>query len=192
MTHPFMEGVARGLADGGLSVLRFNFPYIDAHRRLPDPTPVLLGTWGAAVQRVRSLGPGLPLVVGGKSLGGRMASMLAAAEGPAFPAAALVFFGYPLHPAGKVERLRDAHLAGVRAPMLFLQGTRDALARLDLVEQVVAKLGPLARLQVIPGADHSFRVPGRKRSDHDIGQELGGIAAAYVRGVLADGAPPAG
>jgi len=191
MTHPFMEGVALGLADGGISVLRFNFPYVDAHRRVPDPAPVLLGTWRAAVQRVRRLGPGLPLVVGGKSLGGRMASMLAAAEGSAFPAAALVFFGYPLHPAGKVERLRDAHLAGVRAPMLFLQGTRDALARLDLVEQVVAKLEPRARLQVIHGADHSFRVPGRKRSDHDIGQELGGIAAAYVRGVLADGAPPA-
>ncbi len=184
MTHPFMEGVARGLCGGGVSVLRFNFPYLDAHRRMPDPAPVLLETWRAAVARARSLGDGLPLVAGGKSLGGRMASMLAAQAGAAFPAAALVFFGYPLHPPGKVDRLRDAHLAGVRVPMLFLQGTRDPLARLDLIERVVGTLGPLARLHVVPGGDHTFRVPGPKRADDDIGEELGRIAAAYVRGIV--------
>lgn len=189
MTHPFMEGVARGLVGGGVSVLRFNFPYLDGGRRVPDPPPVLLGTWRAAVERLRDLADGLPLVVAGKSLGGRMASMLAAQEGAAFPAAALVLFGYPLHPPGKVDRLRDAHLGSVRVPMLFLQGTRDPLARLDLIERAVETLGPLARLHVVPGADHSFRVPGPKRSDDDIGEELGRLAAAYVRSVVSGHAP---
>ena len=183
MTHPFMVGAAEGLREGGVSVLRFNFPFIDAHRRIPDPPPVLLDTWEAAVRRVRELGARLPLAAGGKSLGGRMASMLAARQGAAFPAAALVFLGYPLHPAGRSERLRDAHLGDIRVPMLFIQGTRDALARLDLIEAVAARLAPLARLHVVPGADHSFRVRGVKRSDHAIGRELGRIAADYARTV---------
>ena len=190
MAHPLMAGVAQGLAEGGVSVLRFNFPYMDARRRVPDPAPVLLRTWETAVRRAQDLGVGLPLVVGGKSLGGRMASMLAAAQGAAFPAAALVLFGYPLHPRGKADRLRDAHLAKVRAPMLFLQGTRDPLARLDLIEKVVEKL-PRARLHVVLGADHSFRVPGVRRSDRDSGEELGRIAALYVHGVATNSARPA-
>lgn len=190
MTHPFMTGAAEGLCERGVSVLRFNFPYLEARRRVPDPPPVLLRTWGAALLRGREVAGALPLIAGGKSLGGRMASVLAANEGTTFPAAALVFFGYPLHPPGRPERLRDAHLAEVRTPMLFIQGTRDALARFDLLEAVVARLGALARLHVVPGADHSFRVPGLKRPDREIGRELGRIAADYARTIVGAGGPP--
>lgn len=184
MTHLFMAGAAEGLADGGVSVLRFNFPYMEAGRRLPDPTPVLLATWNAAIDELRRRGAGLPMVMGGKSMGGRMASMVAAAQGDEFAGAALVFFGYPLHPAGKTDRLRDAHLPQIRVPMLFMQGARDALARLDLVEAVVARLQPFARLHVVADADHSFHVRGVKRSDRDIGHELGQIAARDLRDII--------
>jgi len=185
MTHPFMTGVAEELAAGGITVLRFNFPYMEARRRIPDAVPVLLETWKAAMQRVLGLGRGLPIVVGGKSLGGRIASMLAAAQGEYFPGAALVFFGYPLHAPGNTDRLRDAHLPQIRAPMLFIQGTRDALARLDLVEALVDRLHPLARLHLVTGGDHSFRVPGAKRADRESGHMVGQIAADYVREIAA-------
>lgn len=185
MTHPFMTGVAAGLAGGGVSVLRFNFLYTEARRRAPDRTPVLLETWRGAIRELARRGAGLPMIMGGKSMGGRMASMVAAAEGADFPGAALVFFGYPLHPAGKTDQLRDAHLAEIRVPMLFIQGTRDALAREHLIEAVVARLGPSARLHRVADGDHSFHVPGAKRPDRDIGHELGEIAARYVRDILA-------
>ena len=184
MTHPFMTGAAEGLADGGVSVLRFNFPYMDARRRVPDPAPVLLDTWNAAIGELARRCAGLPMIMGGKSMGGRMASMVAAAQGTEFPGAALVFFGYPLHPAGKTDRLRDAHLPKIRVPMLFIQGTRDALARPDLIEDVLRRLGPLARRHVVTDGDHSFHVRGVKRADREIGRELGQLAARYVRGVI--------
>ena len=180
MTHPFLTGVAAG----GISVLRFNFPYMEVRRRIPDPAPVLLGTWDAAVQEALRCGHGLPLVIGGKSMGGRMASMLAAAQGESFAGAALVFFGYPLHAPGDTGRLRDAHLPRVRVPMLFIHGTRDQLARRDLVEALVQRLLPLARLHAVTGADHSFRLQGVKRSDREIGQSVGRIAADYVREIV--------
>lgn len=188
MTHPFMAGATAGLAAGGVSVLRFNFAYMEARRRVPDRAPVLLDTWRAAIEELFRRGGGLPMIVGGKSMGGRMASMLAAEDGAEFPGAALVFFGYPLHPAGKADRLRDAHLPQVRVPMLFIQGTRDALARADLIAGVVRRLRPLARLHVVADGDHSFHVPGAKRPDRDIGHELGEVAARYIREIVA--APP--
>jgi predicted alpha/beta-hydrolase family hydrolase len=184
MTHPFMMGAAEGLAAGGVSVFRFNFLYAEVRRRAPDRTPVLLDTWRGAIRELARRGAGLPMIMGGKSMGGRMASMVAASDGAEFPGAALVFFGYPLHPAGKTDRLRDAHLPHVRVPMLFIQGTRDALAREDLLGAVVARLGPSARLHLVPDADHSFHVPGTKRPDRDIGDEVGRIAARYVRDIL--------
>ncbi|HLW46198.1 MAG TPA: alpha/beta family hydrolase [bacterium] len=189
MDHPFLAGAAAGLAEAGIAVLRFNFPYMEARRRMPDPAPVLLDTWKEAISQLARRGAPLPMVAGGKSMGGRVASMLAAAQGPDFRGAALVFFGYPLHPPGRVDRLRDSHLSDIRVPMVFLQGTRDALARLDLIEGVVRRLRPLARLHVVPDADHSFRTPGAKRSDREIGSELGEIAARYLRDVLVPGAP---
>lgn len=187
MTHPFMTGAAAGLAGGGVSVLRFNFLYMEARRRVPDRTPVLLDTWRAATRELARRGAGLPMVMGGKSMGGRMASMLAAEEGAEFPGAALVFFGYPLHPAGATDRLRDAHLAEIRVPMLFIQGTRDALAQADLIDGVVRRLEPLARLHVVPDGDHSFHVRGTKRPDRDIGYDLGRLAARYVGEIARSG-----
>jgi uncharacterized protein len=184
MTHPFMEGAAAGLAEGGISVLRFNFLYMEARRKVPDRTPVLIETWRAVIDELARRGAGLPMIMGGKSMGGRMASMVAAAQGAEFPGAALVFFGYPLHPPGKTDRLRDTHLPRIRVPMLFMQGTRDALARLDLVEGVVRRLEPLARLHAVADGDHSFHVRGVKHSDRDIGYELGQIAARYVREII--------
>ena len=190
MHHPFMTGAAEGLAAGGVSALRFNFPYMDARRRAPDRPPVLQTTWHAAIQQAVPPDRGMPLVAGGKSMGGRIASMLAAAQGEDFAGAALVFFGYPLHPPGNSDRLRDAHLPGIRVPMLFIQGTRDPLARFDLVEAVVKRLEPLARLHVVADGDHSFRVRGTKRSDRDIGQALGRVAAGFIRDVTARRGPP--
>lgn len=185
MNHPFMAGAAAGLADGGVSVLRFNFPYIEARRLAPDRTPALLETWRAAIRELVRRGAGLPMVMAGKSMGGRMASMVAAADSENFPGTALVFFGYPLHPAGRTDRLRDAHLPRIRVPMLFIQGTRDALARPDLIDGVVRRLHPLARLYVVEDGDHAFHVRGAKRPDRDIGQDLGQIAARYVREIIA-------
>lgn len=184
MTHPFMAGVAEGLRSGGVSVLRFNFPYIESGRRAPDPPAVLRGTWEAVMPHALRRSNGAPVVAGGKSLGGRVASMWAAAQGQRFPAAALIFFGYPLHAAGRTEHLRDAHLSGIHRPMLFIQGTRDQLARLDLIEAVVKKLHPLARLHLVAGGDHSFRVKGSHASDQETGCRLGLTAAEYVRALV--------
>jgi predicted alpha/beta-hydrolase family hydrolase len=185
MDHPFMAGVAEGLASDGVSVLRFNFPYVQDGRRSPDRPPVLLGAWRAALAEGARRARGLPLVAGGKSLGGRMASMLAAEEIERFPANALLFFGYPLHAPGRPDQARDAHLDRITVPMLFIQGTADALARFDLVETVVRKVGARARLHPIEGGDHSFRVRGAKRPSDEIGRELGSVAAGFVREVVA-------
>jgi predicted alpha/beta-hydrolase family hydrolase len=185
MEHSFMAGVADELAAAGISVLRFNFPYVEARRRVPDGTPVLLETWHAAIREMGRSGHGLPIIACGKSMGGRIASMLAATQGESFRGAALVFLGYPLHAAGNTERLRDAHFPRIRVPMLFIQGTRDPLARLDLVEALVERLHPLARLHVVAGGDHSFRVKGVKRSDPENGQGVGRIAADYIREIVA-------
>ena len=184
MRHPFMTGVAEGLSAGGLSVLRFNFPYTDAGRRMPDPPPVLLGTWEAIIREAARRAGGLPLVAGGKSMGGRMASMLAADRGPEFPAQALVFFGYPLHPPGRPDRLRDAHLSRIRIPMIFIQGSRDALARLDLIEALVARLQPLAHLHVVDGGDHSFRRKGARSSDQENGRGVAQIGIERIREII--------
>lgn len=118
-----------------------------------------------------------------------MASMLAADRGPEFPAKALVFFGYPLHPPGRPDRLRDAHLPRIRVPMIFIQGSRDALARLDLIEALVERLQPLAYLHVVEGGDHSFRRKGAKRSDQENGREMAQIAIEHLRGII--NPPPA-
>jgi predicted alpha/beta-hydrolase family hydrolase len=184
MRHPFLTGVAAGLTSNGVSSLRFNFPYTLAGRRAPDRPPVLLRAWREALDEAGRRGDGLPLVASGKSLGGRMASMLAAEEGPGFAARALVFFGYPLHAPGKPENPRTAHLSDVEVPMLFIQGTSDALATFSLVEGVVRSLGARARLHAIEGGDHSFRVRRRKRPDDEIGRDLGAIAAAFVHEVV--------
>lgn len=175
--HPFMETAARKLAECGIATLRYAFPYSEAGRRMPDPAPVLMATVRSAVAEAAARAPDLLLIAGGKSLGGRMTS-LAAAEAPLPGVLGLVFYGFPLHPEGKPSTERAAHLAGIPLPMLFLQGTRDPLAELELLRPVCAALGERAELQVIEGGDHSFRVP-RRRDMTD--EQVQGLLADCVR-----------
>jgi hypothetical protein len=180
MGSPFMAGIARGLVEQGLAVARFDFPYMHAGRKAPDPAPALVETWRLARAAVGER-TGLPLVAGGKSLGGRIASM-AVAEG--MPAAALVFLGYPLHPPGRPEKLRREHLGRIGVPMLFLQGSRDAFAQPELLAETIASLGDRATLVEVEGGDHSFRVPGGPRDGAQIGAGLAPVVAEFVRAGL--------
>ncbi|HEX7078448.1 MAG TPA: alpha/beta family hydrolase [Candidatus Eisenbacteria bacterium] len=172
MRHPFMESIARRLAEQGIGTLRYQFPYTEQGGRRPDPEPLLLATVRAAVAAGREAAGGLPLMAGGKSMGGRMTSRAAAAE-PLEGVAGLVFLGFPLHPAGRPGVSRADHLARVDLPMLFLQGTRDTLADLALLGPVVERLGERATLRVIEHADHSFHVLKRSgRTDVEVMDEL--------------------
>lgn len=179
MDHPFIAGFARACVEEGLASLRFNFPYVEAGRRSPDPEAVLREAWRAAFAAARDRAEGRPVWASGKSLGGRIASM-AVADGEV-PAAGLVFLGYPLHPPGKPERIRDEHLYRIAVPMLFLQGTSDPFASPELLREVVAKLGSLAELVPFEGAGHSFEVRGRKRDPREVGASLAPRAAAFIR-----------
>lgn len=182
MEHPFMGGFTRGLNDDGVATLRFNFPYREAGRKFPDRPPAAIATWRAAmdeaVRQAEAHGGSGPVWAAGKSFGGRMASM-AVAEG--MDAAGLVYLGYPLHPPGKPEKLRDEHLYGLTLPMLFLQGSRDTFATRELLEGVVSRIGPSAVLQWIEGGDHSFAVAGRKRDAAEIGADLAPLVAEFIR-----------
>jgi uncharacterized protein len=178
MRAPFMAGFAEGVGRLGVATLRFEFPYMQAGRRAPDRPQVLLDSWREAFAEGVERADGRPVFAGGKSMGGRIASM-AAAEG--MPAAGLLFLGYPLHPPGRPEKIRDAHLDAVTAPMLFLQGSRDTFARPDLLAGVIARLGSRARYVEVTGGDHSFRVPGGPRDGAAIGASLAEPAAAFIR-----------
>ncbi len=172
MRHAFMEAMSGALVERGIATLRYAFPYTEAGKRRPDPRPVLLATVRAAVREARELAGGLPLLAGGKSMGGRMTS-LAASEAPLEGVRGLAFVGFPLHSAGKPGDERAAHLEQVDLPMLFLQGTRDKLADLTLLEPVVAKLGARATLHRVEGADHGFHVLKRSgRTDEEVLAEL--------------------
>ena len=168
-THPFMTAFARGLAGRGIDVVTFNFPYMERGRRLPDPARRLEAAYRAVLQvtRERQERPGRPpsrLVIGGKSMGGRIASQTVAADvraGRDPGVAGLVFLGYPLHPPGRPDKLRAAHLPAIAAPMLFVQGSRDAFGRPDELRPVLADCAD-AELFVVEGGDHSFRVRGRE------------------------------
>jgi uncharacterized protein len=185
MRHAFMEAVAGRLAERDIATLRYNFPYMESGRGGPNPAPVLVKTVRSAVAEAARLAPGLPLVAGGKSMGGRMTSSAAAAE-PLPGVLGLAFFGFPLHAAGKRSSERGAHLAEVGLPMLFLQGTRDKLADLALLEPLVEDLRPAARLHVVDEADHGFHVPKRSgRTDDDVLDELCDVLASWVGQVTA-------
>lgn len=172
MRHRFMESIASSLAEHGVATLRYQFPYVEAGRRRPDPPAALEATVRAAVGQARELAPDLPLVAGGKSLGGRMTSNAMARE-PLEGVRGLIFLGFPLHPPKRPGVTRAEHLARVESPMLFLQGTRDDLADQGLITSVCAGLGPRATLRVVDGADHSFAVLKRSgRSDAEVMQEL--------------------
>jgi len=167
---PFLMRVAEGLASSGRGVVLYNFPYTDARRRAPDPPDVLEATARAVADHARASLGGRKVVLGGKSMGGRIASQ-AVAKGAA--ADGLLFLGYPLHPPGRPETLRDRHLPAIRVPMLFVQGTRDTFARWDLLEAVIARLGAMATLHRVEEADHSFRVPKRTgRTAADVEAEI--------------------
>lgn len=177
MDHPFLRDLAAGLAEVGIATLRYQFPYMDQGRRMPDRAPKLIATVRAAVAEAARLAPELPLLAGGKSMGGRMTSQ-AAAEAPLPGVRGLVFFGFPLHPAKKPGTERGEHLARVPHPMLFLQGTRDKLAELDLLRSVLRPLGERATLHVVEGADHGFHV--LKRSGRTDGEVLTELAATVT------------
>jgi predicted alpha/beta-hydrolase family hydrolase len=159
--HAFFETLVPRLADHGVATLRYQFPYMEAGRRRPDTPAVAQATVRAAVGAAGAVAPGLPLLAGGKSFGGRMTS-IAQSTAPLPGVRGLVFLGFPLHPAGRPGATRADHLDRVAVPMFFLQGTRDALADLAHLRPVVARLGVRATLKVLEGADHSFGV--RKRS----------------------------
>jgi len=181
MRHPFLEGVAQRLAALRIATLRYQFPYMERRSRRPDFPPVLVRAVRAAVDAGRA--EGLPLLAGGKSLGGRMTST-AASECELPGVRGLVFFGFPLHPPRRPARTRAAHLATVEVPMLFLQGTRDDLADLELLRPVCAELGARATLRIVEGGDHSFRVPKRSgRTDGEILDELADAVRAWADGV---------
>jgi predicted alpha/beta-hydrolase family hydrolase len=160
MNHPFMVAVANGLHERGMATLRYQFPYMEHGSKRPDRPPVAHATVRAAVAAASRLTPGLPLFAGGKSFGARMTSQ-AQAEAALPNVAGLAFIGFPLHPAGKPSDDRAGHLTGVRIPMLFLQGTRDALADQQILATVLERLAPMAISYMVEHADHSFHVPAR-------------------------------
>ena len=180
MGHPFMTKVADGLAERGIATLRYQFLYMERGGRRTDPPKVAHAAVRAAVRETARLLPGVPLFAGGKSFGGRMTSQ-AQADSPLEGVQGLVFFGFPLHPAGKPSVSRAEHLERVQVPMLFLQGTRDELAHLELLEPVVKRLGERATLELIEDADHSFHVRARSgRSGADVLREMLDVMARWI------------
>jgi predicted alpha/beta-hydrolase family hydrolase len=183
MAHPFMETVAQGLCERGVATLRYQFPYMEKGSKRPDPPAVAHAAVRAAVAEAGRSCAGLRLIAGGKSFGGRMTSQTQAIA-PLPGVDGLAFFGFPLHPAGKPSSDRARHLADIRVPMLFLQGTRDNLAELSLLEPVVANLGPLASLHLVKDADHSFHVPARSgRKDREVIDEILDVFTGWIRAI---------
>jgi len=184
MIHSFMEQAAAGLAERGIATLRYQFPYVEKGSKRPDPPAIAHAAVRAAVLEAARHCPGLPLIAGGKSFGGRMTSQ-AQAKTPLAGVRGLAFFGFPLHPAGKPSIDRADHLTDIHVPMLFLQGTGDKLAELRLLEPVVEHLKPLATLHLVEAADHSFHVTARSgRNDREVMNEILDALAVWVRAIL--------
>ena len=184
MSHPFMDVVARELAERGIATLRYQFPYMEQRARRPDPPKLAHATVRAAVAAAAKLAPALALVAGGKSFGGRMTSQ-AQASSPLPGVRGLAFLGFPLHPAGRPSDARAEHLFAVEVPMLFLQGGRDQLAELALLQRMVARLGERASLRLLEDADHSFRVPASAgRKDVDVTRDMMDALAAWILSVI--------
>jgi predicted alpha/beta-hydrolase family hydrolase len=188
--HPFMVAFARGLSERGLDVLTFNFPYMQQGRRAPDRMPELLGCYDAVIAWARE---GLDsarerLFIGGKSMGGRAATHVGAApvapcaNGDAAPLAGIVLLGYPLHPPGRPDQLRDAHLPDVKQPMLFVQRSRDTFGTPLELAPVIKKLSPLPTLHVVEGGDHSFKISGRDaaKAQVAVSGEIQDVIAGWI------------
>jgi uncharacterized protein len=185
MAHPFMEAVALELGERGIATLRYQFPYMEERSRRPDPPRIAHAAVRAAVEEAGRRLPKLPLVAGGKSFGGRMTSQAQAAS-PLPGVRGLAFLGFPLHPAGRPSDERARHLLDVQIPMLFLQGTRDDLASLDLLRPLIRGLGARATLKLFEDADHSFHVPARTgRKDAKVRSEMLDALAAWTDVVMA-------
>lgn len=179
MRHQFLESVTARLAESGVATLRYQFPYMEEGRKRPDPPHIAERTVRAAVAAAADAAPDLPIVAGGKSFGGRMTSQ-AQSRDPLAGVRGLVFLGFPLHAPGRPGDRRAEHLNDVTVPMLFLQGTRDALADLDLIREVTNRLGSRATLHMLEGGDHSFEVLKRSgRKSEDVIDELAEAIAGW-------------
>ena len=184
MRHPFLESFAQRLAERSIATLRYQFPYMEQRARRPDPPAVAAAAVRAAVAEAARAAPGLPLVAGGKSFGGRMTST-AQAEASLPGVKGLVFLGFPLHPPGRPGDSRAEHLAQVRIPMLFLQGDRDDFADLKLLRPLAKRLGERATLHLLEGGDHSFHVLKRSgRTDAEVMAELVETIVAWTAGIV--------
>jgi len=180
MEHPSMTAVAAELASRSIATLRFQFPYMERRTRRPDPPSVCHATVRAAVAEAARLAPGLALIAGGRSFGGRMASQAQALK-PLPGVKGLAFIGFPLHPAGRPSAERAEHLREVKIPMLFLQGTRDELAQLELLQPLIDRLGACVTLKLLQDADHSFHVPARTgRKDAEVRAEILDALAMWI------------
>jgi predicted alpha/beta-hydrolase family hydrolase len=181
---PLLAYLAQRLPERGIAVVRFDFGYRIANKKLPAPMATIVPEWAAVVAAVRERAPRVPIFIGGKSMGGRAATHLAV-ESRGASVRGVVLLGYPLHPAGKPEKLRDAHLPDVRIPMLFVSGTRDELCDLSLFRPVLARCGDRAKLHVLPDGDHGLEV--RKtiagRSTADAWTEVEGVIASFIGAV---------
>ncbi len=182
MDHPFMTSIQKRLGERGLAVALFNFPYKEKGGKAPDTRTVLEGCYLAVVEQLRAdprLKPGR-LIIGGKSMGGRIATQIAAAG---CPSDGIILLGYPLHPPGKPEKMRRAHLPDIAVPMLFLQGTRDSLCNLEQLRPLLAEIPAQTRLHVVVDGDHSFKVLKRTGRDQDeVLDELADVCVAWVAG----------
>jgi len=179
MRHPFMELMTEKMGALSIATLRYQFPYMEKKLKRPDPRAILLASVRAAVTKAMELAHDLPVFAGGKSMGGRMSS-LADAESP-LPIRGLIFLGFPLHPTGNPSTERGDHLQNITHPMLFLQGTRDSLADLSLLRPISDNLGNKAKLHIIEGGDHSFRIPkSMGRTEDQILEELAATAVHWM------------
>jgi uncharacterized protein len=181
----FMVQAARGLAVRGVTTATFDFPYITAGRKIPDRAPVLERAWLDAIDAARTEIRDLPLFIGGKSMGGRIGSHVAA-QGSHGAVRGLVFLGYPLHPPGKPEQRRDAHLSSIQKPMLFVQGSKDAFGSAAEIHALLPMLRH-AKLHEIAGGDHSFKVPGGKAKQEPVFNEILDTVVEWIRSTVASG-----
>jgi predicted alpha/beta-hydrolase family hydrolase len=183
MRHRFLESFSSKAAERGIATLRFQFPFIEEGKKRPDAPAVAHASIRAAVVEATRLAPDLPLFAGGKSFGGRMTSQAQAAA-PLPGVTGLVFVGFPLHPAGRPSTERAKHLCDVKVPMLFLQGTRDALCDLSQLRAAVDGLGPLSTVHLLEGADHAFHVPAQSRhTDEEIRRQMIDVLDGWMRSI---------